>query len=92
MKAWVAPMVEQCVENACVAGSSPAPGTILNARGSSGWSEQRPVKPETGFEALLATKFGAMAQSARALPCHGRGYGFESRWFRQLLEVDAGGN
>ncbi len=28
---------------------------------------------------------GIIAQLARALPCHGRGCGFESRWFRQVM-------
>lgn len=30
---------------------------------------------------------GAIAQLVRALPCHGRGCGFESRWLRQLPDV-----
>ncbi len=33
--------------------------------------------------AALPTGYGAVAQSVRALPCHGRGCGFESRPFRQ---------
>ena len=32
------------------------------------------------------SKVGGVAQLVRALPCHGRGYGFEPRRFRHLLD------
>jgi hypothetical protein len=35
---------------------------------------------------LLFVEFGAVAQLVRALPCHGRGRGFESRPLRKYKQ------
>ena len=40
---------------------------------------------ERGRFTRFATPFGGVAQLVRALPCHGRGYGFEPRRSRHHL-------
>ena len=49
-----------------------------------GKNPHKPVDEKAGVTYLLAPLSGGVAQLVRALPCHGRGYGFEPRRSRHF--------
>ena len=64
----------------------PTPTSLASAARIAFFSRvfEKDVDP-TATEAKKRAALGGVAQLVRALPCHGRGYGFESRHSRHLF-------